>query len=125
MNIDNQQDLYLLVMNAPVGICVLDVQTLKAEIVNDSFIAVASKPREAIPENFYWDTFAETRSCYESELAGVISDGNPYFASAAERKLIRHGKKETFYMTLVNAPLKDNAGEVKKVAVWVMDNITV
>jgi len=122
MNIDNQQELYILVMNAPVGICVLDAQTIKAEIVNDSFIAVAGKPREAILGNFYWDTFPEARSYYESALASAISTGNPYTASAAERKVIRHGKEETVYMTLVYAPLKDNDGEVKKVAVWVMDN---
>ena len=122
MNIDNQQELYILVMNAPVGICVLDAQTLKAEIVNDSFIAVAGKPREAILGNFYWDTFPEARSYYESALAGVISTGNPYTANEAERKVIRHGKQETVYITLVYAPLKDTAGQVKKVAVWVMDN---
>jgi len=122
MNIDNQQELYILVMNAPVGICVLDAQTLKAEIVNDSFIAVAEKPREKILGNFYWDTFPEARSSYESALAGVISYGNPYTAREAERKVIRHGRQQTVYMTLVYTPLKDNAGEVKKVAVWVMDN---
>lgn len=122
MNIDNQQELYLLVMNAPVGICVLDAQTLKAEIVNDSFIAVAGKPREAILGNFYWDTFPEARPHYESALAGVILKGSPYSNSEAERKVIRGGKEETVYITLVYAPLKDTAGEVKKVAVWVTDN---
>ncbi|MGE6355992.1 PAS domain-containing sensor histidine kinase [Flavobacterium sp. NPDC079362] len=122
MNIDNQQELYILVMNAPVGICVLDSQTLKAEIVNDSFTAVAGKPREAILGNFYWDTFPEARSTYENALAAAISDGNPYTASEAERQVIRHGTQQTVYMTLVYAPLKDTAGEVKKVAVWVMDH---
>jgi PAS domain S-box-containing protein len=122
MNIENQQELYLLVMNAPVGICVLDAQTLKAEIVNDSFTAVAGKPRETILGNFYWDTFAEARPYYESALQGVISTGNPYSNSDAERKVIRNGTEETVYMTLVYSPLKDTAGEVKKVAVWVMDN---
>lgn len=111
-----------MVMNAPVGICVLDAQTLKAEIVNESFTAVAGKPREAILGNFYWDTFPEARSNYESALADAISDGNPYTASEAERRIIRNGMQETVYMTLVYAPLKDTAGEVKKVAVWVMDH---
>lgn len=122
MNIDNQQELYVLVMNAPVGICVLDAQTLKAEIVNDSFIAVAGKPRQAILGNFYWDTFPEARPYYESALQGVISTGEPYSNSEAERKVIRHGKEENVYMTLVYFPLKDTAGQVKKVAVWVIDN---
>ena len=122
MNIDNPQELYILVMNAPVGICVLDAQTLKAEIVNDSFIAVAGKPRQAILGNFYWDIFPEARSNYESALAVAISDGNPYTAREAERKVIRNGRQETVYMTLVYAPLKDTAGKVKKIGVWVMDH---
>jgi PAS domain S-box-containing protein len=122
MNIENEQELYLLVMNAPVGICLLDAQTLVAEIVNDSFVAVAGKPREAILGNFYWDTFAEVREYYERALAEVITDGKPYTADEAELRLIRHGKEETIYVTFVYAPLKDTAGEVKKIAVWVMDN---
>lgn len=122
MNIENQQELYLLVMNAPVGICVLDAQTLVAEIVNDSFIEVAGKPREAILGHFYWDTFAEVRSYYESALADVISQGKSYSINEAELVLIRHGKEETRYVTFVYAPLKDASEDVKKVAVWVMDN---
>jgi PAS domain S-box-containing protein len=122
MNIENEQELYLLVMNAPVGICVLDAQTLAAEIVNDSFIAVAGKPREAILGNFYWDTFAEVRANYESALAGVIREGKPYSANEAELVLLRHGKEETVYVTFVYTPLKSNTGDVKKVAVWVLEN---
>jgi PAS domain S-box-containing protein len=122
MNIENEQELYLLVMNAPVGICVLDSETLKAEIVNDSFIAVAGKPRQAILGNFYWDAFAEVRQYYESVLENVIKEGKPYTANEAELVLIRHGKEETVYVTFVYTPLKNNSGDVKKVAIWVLEN---
>jgi PAS domain S-box-containing protein len=122
MDIENEKELYLLVMNAPVGICVLDAETLVAEIVNDSFIAVAGKPREMILGNFYWDTFAEVREYYEGALADVVNVGKPYYANEAELILIRHGKEETIYVTFVYAPLKSSTGEVKKVAVWVLEN---
>lgn len=122
MNIENEQELYLLVMSAPVGICVLDAPTLTAEIVNDSFIAVAGKTREAIVGNFYWDTFAEVRQFYESALENVIREGKSYSADEAEMVLVRHGKEETVYVTFVYAPLKNNAGDVKKVAIWVLEN---
>lgn len=122
MNIENQKELYLLVMNAPVGICVLDARTLVAEIVNDSFIEVAGKPREAILGHFYWDTFTEARQYYENILEGVISHGKPYSVNEAELMLIIHGMEETRYVTFVYAPLKDNSGKVKKVAVWIVDN---
>lgn len=122
MNIENQQELYLLVMNAPVGICVLDAESLRAEIANDSYIAVTGKSREAILGNFHWDTFAEVRQYYESTLAGVIAEGISYSVNEAEVRLVRHGREETLYLSFVYSPLKNAAGEVKKVAVWVVDN---
>lgn len=122
MDIENEQELFLLVMNAPVGICVLDAETFVAEIVNDSFIAVAGKPREAILGNYYWDTFAEVREYYEDALASVVTEGKPYYANEAELMLIRHGKEETVYVTFVYAPLKSSSEHVKKVAVWVLEN---
>ncbi len=122
MNIENEQELHLLVMNAPVGICVLDAETLVSEIVNDSFIAVAGKSRDAILGNFYWDTFAEVRQYYESALENVIREGKPYSADEAEMVLIRHGKEETVYVTFVYTPLKNGSGDVKKVAIWVLEN---
>ncbi|MDR7372874.1 ATP-binding protein [Flavobacterium aquidurense] len=122
MNIENEQELYVLVMNAPIGICVLDAQTLTAEIVNDSFITVAGKPRETIVGNFYWDTFSEVRQYYESALENVVREGKPYSADEAEMILVRHGKEETVYVTFVYTPLKNNSGDVKKVAIWVLEN---
>ncbi len=101
MNIENEQELHLLVMSAPVGICVLDASTLKAEIVNDSFIAAAGKSKEIILGNYYWDTFAEVRQHYQSALDSVIKEGKPYSADEAEMILIKHGKKETVYITFV------------------------
>ncbi|WP_163396403.1 PAS domain-containing sensor histidine kinase [Flavobacterium limi] len=121
MNVENQQELYLLVMNAPVGICVLDAQNLAAEIVNDSFTELAGKSREAIIGNFYWDTFPEVRHSYEAAMAGVLAGGQPYRASESERTVIRNGKEQTIYISFVYNPLKDSTGKVKKVAVWVMD----
>ena len=121
MNVENQQELYLLVMNAPVGICVLDAQTLFAEIVNDSFTQLAGKSRDAILGNYYWDTFPEVRRSYEAAMAGVVAGGEPYSASEAKRTIIRNGKQQTIYISFVYNPLKDSTGQVKKVAVWVMD----
>ncbi|WP_347049205.1 ATP-binding protein [Flavobacterium olei] len=122
MNIENQLELYLLVMNAPVGICVLDAQSLKAEIVNDSYVAATGKPREAILGHFHWDTFSEVRHLYENTLADVVTSGHPYSVSEAKVSLFKQGKEETIYLSFVYAPLKDSTGIVKKVAVWVMDH---
>src|ERR1700722_1069947 len=77
---------------APIGICVLDAATLVAEMVNDSFLEVAGKPREAVEGKFYWESFAEARPYYENALAGVVRDGKTFVADEVELMLVRQGK---------------------------------
>jgi PAS domain S-box-containing protein len=122
MNIENQQELYILVESAPVGICVVDAQTLVAEIANENYAKVTGRTREAILGRHHWETFSEARPYYEAAMDGVIRSGEPYQAEEAKVMLIRSGTQETVYLSFVYSPLKDAAGEVKKVAIWVMDN---
>ncbi|MBF4487343.1 MULTISPECIES: PAS domain S-box protein [unclassified Flavobacterium] len=119
---ESEQNLRSMVSQSPIGICVLDAETLITEIVNDSFIEVAGKKYEEIAGKNYWDAFAEVRSAYEVPLQRVISEGNPFYANEVEMPLIRHGKKETIYVTFVYAPLKNIEGKVTKIAIWVLDN---
>lgn len=111
-----------MVLESPVGICVMDAETLVSEIVNDSFIEVAGKKYEEIVGQFYWDTFAEARAHYEEPLNKVIETGDAFYANEVELMLIRHGKEENIHVTFVYAPLKNEEGKVVKVAVWVLDN---
>jgi PAS domain-containing protein len=119
---ENEEDLRSMVLQSPVGICVLDAATLTSEIVNNSFIEVAGKPYEAIAGKYYWDTFAEARPYYEDALNQVVEKGIPFYANEVELMLIRHGKEEIVYVTFVYAPLKNAEGRVKKIAVWVLEN---
>lgn len=122
MLLTDGEDLYNIVLNAPIGICILNADTLVAEIVNGKFLEVAGKPYDAIFGKFYWDAFAEARTHYESALAGVILSGEPYYANEVELMLIRHGEEEIVFVTFVYAPIKDKLGQVIKVAVWVLEN---
>jgi PAS domain S-box-containing protein len=119
---ESEHDLRNIVLDAPIGICVLDAASLTSEIVNDSFIEVAGKPYEAIAGKYYWDTFAEARPYYESALNAVVEEGKPFYANEVELMLVRHGKEEIIYVTFVYAPLKNAEGKVMKVAIWVLEN---
>jgi PAS domain S-box-containing protein len=122
MQLTDGKDLRNTVLNAPIGICLLDAATLVAEIVNDKFLEVAGKPYGAIFGQFYWDAFAEARPYYEAALTGVVQTGEPYYADEVELMLIRQGREEMIFVTFVYAPIKNEAGEVTKVAVWVLEN---
>jgi PAS domain S-box-containing protein len=122
MQLTDGEELHYTVLHAPIGICILNADTLVAEIVNNKFLEVAGKPYDDIYGQFYWDAFAEARSYYEAALAGVVQTGEAYYADEVELMLIRHGREEMIFVTFVYAPIKDKTGKVSKVAVWVLEN---
>lgn len=122
MQLTDGEDLHNAVLHAPIGICILNADSFVAEIVNKKFVEVAGKPYETIFGQFYWDAFAEARPYYEEALAGVVKTGEAYYANEVELMLIRHDREEKIFVTFVYAPIKDEAGKVKKVAVWVLEN---
>lgn len=119
---ESEQDLRSLVLQAPIGICVIDAATLVSKIVNETFVEIAGKPIEEIVGCMYWDTFSEARPYYEDALNRVIQHGRTFRADEVEVPLVRNGKKETVNVTFVYEPVKDIKGLVKKVVVWVIDN---
>ncbi|HYI77111.1 MAG TPA: PAS domain-containing protein [Chryseolinea sp.] len=119
---ESEQNIRSMVLQSPIGICVIDADTLVSEIVNDSFVEIAGKAYGEIAGKHYWDTFAEAKVYYESALNKVIKEGKSFYANEVEMMLIRHGKEEVIYVTFVYAPLKNIEGIVKKVAIWVLDN---
>src|ERR1700712_4877959 len=107
MQLTDGEDLYNMVLNAPIGIAVLNASTLITEIVNDKFLEVAGKPYDAIFGKFYWDSFAEARAYYETALNDVIETGEAYYANEVELMMIRHDKEEMIFVTFVYAPVKN------------------
>lgn len=118
----SEEDLRNLVLQSPIGICVIDAATLLSEIVNDKFVEIAGKPYEDIMGKWYWDAFAELALYYKDALQEVIDTGKPFYVNEAELMLKRHGKEEVIYATFVYEPMKDSNGTVKKVVVWVLEN---
>jgi PAS domain S-box-containing protein len=116
------KDLHQSVMSAPIGICVLNADGLVAEIVNDKFLEVAGKPREAILGKNYWEPFAEARAYYETALQQVADTGVAFHAQEVELMLIRQGKEEIIFVTFVYSPLLDASGKTSKIVVWVLEN---
>jgi len=104
MQFTDTENLHQTIMNAPVGMCLLDADTLVAELVNDKFLEVTGKPCEAIIGQNYWDAFSEAKKYHETALADAVKTGEPYYA------------------TFIYSPIKDKAGKVTKVAVWVLEN---
>ncbi|MDB5147035.1 MAG: yycG 6 [Mucilaginibacter sp.] len=124
MNLQDNAQLRTIVQCAPIGICILDGTTFTVEMLNDKFLEIAGKPREAVLGKWYWEPFAEARLYYEAALSGVVNTGEPYYADEVKLMLIRQGREEWIFVTFVYAPVKNDAGEITKIAVWVLENTT-
>jgi PAS domain S-box-containing protein len=122
MQLQDNEQLKTIVESAPIGICILDATTFVAELVNDKFLEIAGKPREAILGKWYWEPFAEAREYYEGPLKSVPETGKAFYADQVELMLIRHGKEEIIFVTFVYSPVADKNGTIRKVAVWVLEN---
>lgn len=122
MHLTNEDDLRSTVLNAPIGICILNADTFVAELLNDKFLEIAGKPREDIIGHWYWKPFAEAKDFYEQALIDVVKTGTAFYADEVELMLVRHGKEEHIFVTFVYAPVTDANGNVRKVAVWVLEN---
>ncbi|MXV52889.1 PAS domain-containing protein [Pedobacter sp. HMF7647] len=122
MELTDGEELEQIILDAPIAICILNSETLVAEMVNDKFLEVSGKPYDTIFGRFYWDAFAEVRSDYETALTSVVETGKPYHANEVEMMLVRHGIEETIVVTFVYAPIRNKAGEITKVAIWVLEN---
>ncbi|MEJ7560034.1 MAG: ATP-binding protein [Pedobacter sp.] len=122
MLLTNENDLYNMMLHAPIGICILDSDTLRAETVNSKFLELAGKPYDAVYGKGYWDTFPEARLQYEEALSGVIESGHPYYSDEVDFSLTMNGKQEWAVVTFVFSPVKDKEGQVSKVAIWLLEN---
>ena len=116
------EDLHKTILTAPIGICILDADTLIIEIVNDKFLQIAGKDHDEIFGKRYWEVFLETRPYHEPVMANVIKTGEPYYGNEAEVTITRQGLTEKIFVTFVYSPVKDKAGKVTKVSVWVLEN---
>ncbi len=117
-----EENIRNMILESPVGICVVDAETLICEIVNDSFIEITGKTKAAFLNNYYWDTLAEAKVEFEDKLNKVVTTGIAYSANEVGLTLIRNGKDELVYVTFVYAPIKDEKEKVTKVAIWVLEN---
>jgi PAS domain S-box-containing protein len=122
MNLKDDEHLKFIIECAPIGIAILAATSLKVELLNDKFLEIAGKPKDAIIGKWYWEPFAEAQVYYEDALNSVVRTGKAYYADEVELMLIRHGREENIYVTFVYAPVSNEAGEVSKVAVWVLEN---
>ncbi len=122
MQLIKEEDLLSIIQHAPIGICILNANTLVAELLNEKYLEVAGKPREHIIGHWYWEAFPEFKDPYQAILEQVATTGEAYHADEVSMMLPRQGQLNPVFVTFVYAPVINQRGDVSKIAIWVLEN---
>lgn len=124
---ESARTLRAVVLNAPVGICILDGDPLHTEIVNDIFLELVGKSRKDFETKPYWDTFPELRDMHIPLLESVLSTGTPFRGREQRITLKRDGAERVFYLDFVIARVTrtetEGKGKVMILAIDVTDKV--
>lgn len=113
---ESEQNFRTLVMQAPVGICILRGEDFIVEMANDSFLEVAWKKREDMIGKKVADVFPEaTTQGFVQMLQGVYTTGMPFYGKETEVVQEREGQVKTIYVDFTFQPLFEADGSVNRI----------
>jgi len=123
MQIINEYNLSYIVLNAPVGICIVDAATLVVEMVNVHFLKLTGKPEGEVLGKHYREVFPLDRLDQDDVILNkAVQEGRPYAGREREVPLVHNGEEETVMISFVYSPIKNNEGSVTSLAVWLLEN---
>jgi PAS domain S-box-containing protein len=122
---ESEKTLRSIVMHAPVGICIASGDLFVVEMVNDIYLELVGKKREALSSKPLWEVLPEVKETYGPILERVVRTGIAYEGKEQAVTLLKHGKEELVYVDFVYEPLKREDGvDGRKVMILAIDVTT-
>ncbi len=115
---ESEDNLRSMVMQSQTGICILSGTPPRAEMVNDAFLAISGKTRQAFDTQPYWEVLKEAEPFYADILENVFRTGERFSVINERVVLLRNGREEAGYFDFIYEPLKDAHGHTKKVTLF-------
>lgn len=100
------------VMQAPVGIVVMNGPDFVVEMANEIYLQLVDKKENEFIGKPLFETMPEVKDAVEPLLTGVLASGLPYHGNEFAVTINRFGKKETAYFNLVYQPLREPDGKI-------------
>ncbi len=118
---DSERSFRSMVMQAPVGICIMYGKELVFEEVNDLFIQMAGARRDELVGKTIYEAMPDIVSeGYADILLRVMETGQPYFGKEFEIVLDKESNK-SIYVDFTFQPLRDTDGVIKRTIVLAID----
>ncbi|GAC1312934.1 MAG: hypothetical protein NVSMB24_35410 [Mucilaginibacter sp.] len=112
-----QQNIRNMVLQAPVGMCIVQGELLRVEEVNDLFLELIGKTRRQTLLAPYWEVIPEAAGFYEPITRHVMETGETYKGKEHKVTLNRNGKEEVVYIDFVYEPMKNAEGKVDAIMI--------
>jgi PAS domain S-box-containing protein len=109
-----------MVKQAPVGICIVRARDLFIQDVNDSYLELVGRKREAMEKRTIWQAIPEAAETYAPVMNEVIRTGIAFKAREHELILTRNGVDEIVFFDFAYEPIK-NDGAVTAIMVLAID----
>ena len=118
---ESEKNFRNMVMQAPVGICIVRKPNNQIETVNNFFLELVGRKREEMESQFYWEVLKEAANFYEPLLQSVFDSGISYSGTEHKVLLVRNGQEENVYIDFVYEPIKDEKGTIERVMILGID----
>lgn len=110
-----------LILQAPIGICILHRNKLTVEIANDRYAQIFNLSRIVLEGNPITKVLP-VASQHESILYEVFNSGEPFYATEYAIEVEdKKQKKELIYVDFVYEPLRESDGSINRVMALVID----
>lgn len=118
---EREMSFRMLIMQAPVGICIVRNNPVEAEVVNDAFLQLIGKTRAEFNSKSYWDALDGIRDVYEPIVTYVFNTGVPFVGREHAVTLTRNGREQKLFIDFVCEPFREVGNAVKKVIILAID----
>lgn len=119
---ESEKNFRSLIMQAPVGICLLRGEDYRVELANDQYLFIVGRERDGFVDRLLWDVLPEAKEQgFDALLDGVRTTGKPYSGYEHPVNLLRNGVEEQVYVNFVYEPLFDEDQNVHSILVIAID----
>ncbi|MFD0939690.1 PAS domain-containing sensor histidine kinase [Pedobacter boryungensis] len=119
---ESEENFRKLILQAPVGMIILNGEQLFVELVNDAYLNIAGKSRSDFAGKTLWEALPESKTLgFDNILKNIMKTGIAHHGNEQPINLIKNGQRQTVYINYVYEPLKDADGSINRIMVVAID----
>lgn len=119
---ESEKEFIALVMQAPIGICILQGPEFVVELANDAYLELAGKKRDGFIGRKLCEVLPEAKEQgFDKILSQVLHSGQSYRGVEYPVQLLRNNSPETVFVDFVYEPIRGGDPDYRRIMVLAYD----